>query len=252
MKRKDEIEGHLATLEAVLASDPDRMEEWHRTSVPLWRKHFDARGDLNERQFEALERVRHKVSPPKLGKANTPLTNGPVTPVGYHETSRLHDSVVYEKDEIRPNGPVVQETPFRNPEDPFTALSELVALHDTGSARVTIHGHEFSIGWCKAGPHHGQPVPQQLPLATSGSLKQALAVLDIPKAPSKSMEEGWTHLMEARHKEREAAMREQQLEDALQTRRKSLQKLTLSQQAERDALMKHPEYQPRTAALTFL
>lgn len=65
MKRKDEIEYHLSALEAPATNE--RLADWERALVCKYRIQFDRTGDLNDREYEALEKLRHRASPPKLG-----------------------------------------------------------------------------------------------------------------------------------------------------------------------------------------
>lgn len=78
-KRKDEIEGHLAALEVPAINE--RMADWERALVCKYRIQFDRTGDLNDREFEALEKMRHRVAPPKLSKSGVDASAyGKITP----------------------------------------------------------------------------------------------------------------------------------------------------------------------------
>jgi hypothetical protein len=75
MKRPDTIKSHLEACEAALAKGNDHLfEGWHLTFLRVARRDFDRTGDLNESQFVTLERIRHRVDPPKLGRAHEKLT----------------------------------------------------------------------------------------------------------------------------------------------------------------------------------
>lgn len=65
MKRKAEIEAHLSALEAPEVNS--RMASWEAATICRYRITFDRTGDLNDREFETLEKIRHRVCPPKLG-----------------------------------------------------------------------------------------------------------------------------------------------------------------------------------------
>lgn len=93
MKRVDTITFHLSALNAVF----ERLASWEQTLVSTWTRDFERNGDLNDRQFEALEKLRHRIDPPKLGKANTPAVD-PSEQSRLGETWNIYPSAAWKKE----------------------------------------------------------------------------------------------------------------------------------------------------------
>lgn len=71
MNRNDEIRQNLAACEEVHTLD--RMQGWEKHCITVYRRNFDRQGDLNDNEYETLERIRNRRNPPKLGPAGQPV-----------------------------------------------------------------------------------------------------------------------------------------------------------------------------------